>query len=182
MQTLPHSRLTLKPRRRALIQGAAVAALSLGWAPPAAPAARQTPMPGARSLSELLDRAAARREPVVVLFSRTDCPWCEALRRDQMVHLARDARTRAIQVVEFDVADNRPFTAVGSGGPDFAAAKSGADLAVRLRIGVTPTVVFLGPTKELAERLIGYPSRDFYGAYLDERIASARAAIGSTRL
>jgi hypothetical protein len=42
---------------------------------------------------------------------------------------------------------------------------------------VSPTVVFLGPRGELAERLVGYPSADFYNAYLDDRIARARAAI-----
>ncbi|MEY3707473.1 MAG: hypothetical protein RL585_2030, partial [Pseudomonadota bacterium] len=42
---------------------------------------------------------------------------------------------------------------------------------------MVPTVLFLGPQGEIAERLIGYGSRDFYGAYLNERIASARKKL-----
>jgi hypothetical protein len=40
-----------------------------------------------------------------------------------------------------------------------------------------PTVAFLGPDGELAERLLGYQSADFYGAYLDDRIAEAAAKL-----
>ena len=47
--------------------------------------------------------------------------------------------------------------------------------AVRL----APTVLFLGPEGEVAERLIGYGSPDFFGAYLDQRLAQARAALKS---
>ena len=103
------------------------------------------------------------------------------MRRDQLSHLAREAPARGVRVVEFDVGDTRKFSPGPSreGGP--GAAASGADLADRLGVRVTPTVVFLGPRGELADRLIGYSSRDFYGAYLDERIELARTALRAGR-
>jgi hypothetical protein len=41
---------------------------------------------------------------------------------------------------------------------------------------LTPTVLFLG-RQELAERLVGVAVPDFDGAYLDERLATARQAL-----
>jgi len=39
-------------------------------------------------------------------------------------------------------------------------------------------VLFLGPNgQEIAERLVGLGSNDFYGAHLDERLATARKAL-----
>lgn len=164
-------------------------------APPAAQNAHA--LPRARSLTALLERCAQDRSPIVAMFSRAGCPYCAAIRRDQLAHLVRDAAARGVQVVEFDIADERAFVAgaspSGSTGlrsesgasdpsrPDRAdvlrAAASPAALARALRIRLAPTVVFLGPDGELAKRLIGYSSPDFYGAYLDERIEQARAAL-----
>ncbi|MCX7273860.1 MAG: thioredoxin fold domain-containing protein [Burkholderiales bacterium] len=156
----------------------------------------------------MLARTASRAEPVVALFTRPGCPWCEALRREQIGPLAREAGARGLQVVEFDVTDGRAFeppasgtTASASGAPGsgasasasasgasasgasgaWATARSPADLAARLKVGVTPTVIFLGGTGEIADRLVGYPSRDFYAAYLEERIERASATLRDGR-
>ena len=167
-------------RRRAVLAGLALAACPMVSASPSVSPRRETEpatLPGTSSLTLLIGQAAARGEPVVVMFSRVDCVWCAALRRDQLSHLAREAPARGVRVVEFDVGDTRKFSPGPSreGGP--GAAASGADLADRLGVRVTPTVVFLRPRGELADRLVGYSSRDFYGAYLDERIERARAAL-----
>ena len=184
--------MTIKPppalpdgrARRALLAWLAVSVGARAWASPASPPRRETgsaALPGTRSLSLLLAQAATRGEPVVVMFSRVDCVWCEALRRDQISHLAKAAPARGVRVVEFDLGDAREFAPgpTKDGGP--GAASSGADLARRLGVRLAPTVVFLGPRGELAERLVGYPSRDFYGAYLDERIEQARTALRTGR-
>lgn len=132
-----------------------------------------------QSLAALAARARAEGRPVVALFSREGCGWCEAIRREQLGHLAREAQARGVLVVEFDLADARPFRpAAGPGRAEgWAAEESPAALARRLGIRVAPTVAFLGAGGELAERLVGYGSPDFYGAYLDERIARARGAM-----
>lgn len=161
----------------------------LAWAMPLSPSGRASAgepprrepnpaaLPGTRSLALLIEQAGARGEPVVVMFSRVGCVWCEALRRDQFSHLAKAAPARGVRVVEIDVNDTLRFAPGPSMERGPGAALSGADLANRLGVKLTPTVVFLGPRGELADRLVGYPSRDFYGAYLDERIEQARAAL-----
>ena len=148
--------------------------------------------PRPRSLAPLLARTLSHHEPLVALFTRPDCPWCEALRREQLGHLAREAGARGVQVAEFEVTDTRGFEPAAPGSPGGAEAgrdapaawpkaRSPADLAARLRVVITPTVVFLGRSGELADRLVGYPSRDFYAAYLDERIDRARSALKADR-
>ena len=166
--------------RRAVLTWLALSAGPGAWAGTDAPRRRETTaaaLPGTRSLSLLIGQAAARGEPVVVMFSRADCVWCEALRRDQLSHLAKAAPARGVKVVEFDIGDTRSFSPGPSKDAGPGAAGSGADLAGRLGVRLAPTVVFLGPRGELADRLVGYASRDFYGAYLDERIEQARAAL-----
>ena len=135
-------------------------------------AAAHDSLPTPRSLADALASAQREGRPLVALFSRRGCPFCEALRREQLAHLARDAAARGVLVVEFDIADERAFAEAAA-----PAGRSPAALARALRIRVAPTVAFLGPQGELAQRLVGYSSPDFYAAYLDERIEQARAAI-----
>jgi thioredoxin-related protein len=52
------------------------------------------------------------------------------------------------------------------------------ELIRRWGVKVAPTVLFFGRGgMEVAERLVGGYIPDFYGAYLDERLQAARAAI-----
>ena len=127
---------------------------------------------------EALLRDSARDHVVVVaLFSLPGCPFCEAIRRDQLRPLAREQASRQLRVVEYDLTDRTPF---GPSGTIPAAPQSPAALAAALDIRLAPTVVFLAPDgSELAERLIGYPSPDFYGAYLEQRLEQAHARLGA---
>jgi hypothetical protein len=53
-----------------------------------------------------------------------------------------------------------------------------AELIDRWRIKVAPTVLFFGADgKELAERLEGLGSGDFYEHFLQQRLVQARAAL-----
>lgn len=133
------------------------------------------PRPG--SWSALLAESRASGRPVVALFSTRGCAWCDLLRRDHLRHLARDAKAAGVIVVEFDMFDRRPFGGAAAAGSAYLESGSPAELARTLGIRVAPTVVFLGPEGEIAERLIGYQSADFYGAYLSDRIADASAAL-----
>jgi thioredoxin-related protein len=61
---------------------------------------------------------------------------------------------------------------VGSEVTGFDGKSIGADeLARGYQVFVTPTVVVVGPDgRQLADKLVGYGSRDFYGSYLDSAI------------
>ncbi|MCL4744617.1 MAG: thioredoxin fold domain-containing protein [Burkholderiaceae bacterium] len=193
-------------RRLVIRSPLAWAAATLSGLGPAAAARAAGAQAGARhlprpeSLAALLVRAERERRPIVALFSQAGCPFCEAIRREQLLHLASEHDSRGVIVVEFDIADARAFAASARGNdpragapaagassaaiasrspqpPNWREADSPEGLARALQIRVTPTVAFLGPRGELAQRLVGYASRDFYGAYLDERIESSRTAI-----
>ncbi len=165
-------------RRRLLL---AAAAVPLAGASPAVSAGKQAALDRPRSLASLLAAAERDGRPVVALFSLAGCGFCDAVRRDQLAHLARDAAERGVRVVEFDIGDHRPFDAAPAGATPLAGAASPARLASALGVRVAPTVAFLSARGELAPPLVGYASPDFYGAYLDDRIDQARAALRGGR-
>lgn len=117
-----------------------------------------------------LGLAAERREPLLLFFSLAGCPWCEALRDQQLRHVHAGRERLGLRLVELRMDDDRPI-------PGLAPARSPAHIADALDVRISPTLLFLDGEREVAERLVGYPGPDFYGAYLDERIATARAGI-----
>lgn len=51
-------------------------------------------------------------------------------------------------------------------------------LSERYGVTVTPTLVFIGPDgREVAERILGFRSADFFWYYLDQRINSSRVEL-----
>jgi len=110
---------------------------------------------------------------VVALFSLPGCPYCEVVRRNYLRHL--EGAMPGVRVAEYGIDDEREFKRHATAD----APKNPAALAKSLAIRVAPTVAFFGDdNRELAERLVGYNSPDFYGAYLDARIGSALARAG----
>lgn len=178
------------PSRRAALRFAAglaaLCALSLAARPAVAQVRHGSAIERPRSLRELLERSRRNAHPVVALFSTRGCGWCDAIRREQLAALAREQASHGVLVVEFDLLDDREFDDVPvSGGANdrqpFARSRSPAALSRALGVRIAPTLVFLGVDGELAERLVGYTTPDFYSAYLDERIAKARASLASAR-
>jgi len=189
-------------RRRAAVS-LALGALALADPGRVARAAASSQLPRPHTILALLEQSAIDGRPIVALFSIPGCPWCEAIRREQLHGLAREQDTRGIRVVEFDMNDERPFDAASEPNPGAARtaavaastpsrdiathgqsireAQSAAGLARALAVRIAPTVVFLGPRGELAERLVGYGSPDFFSAYLEDRIERSRAALASIR-
>jgi hypothetical protein len=51
-------------------------------------------------------------------------------------------------------------------------------LVKQWRVSIAPTLIFLGPQgQELVDRMEGGYLPDFYGSYLEERIAKARIIL-----
>lgn len=143
------------------------AALYRGVAPALAQQEPDGALPRPASWQALLNQIAATSRPAVVLFSIEGCGFCKQVRRDHLRYLAREPDSSRVMIAELDISDHQPF----------AEGSSPAELAASLGIRVAPTVAFFGPAGEVAERLIGYQSADFYGAYLEDRIKAASAAI-----
>ena len=159
------------------IRAALLSLALLSAAPIAADAAGRNGLERPASHEAVLREAARERTVVVALFSLPGCPFCEAIRRDQLRHLAREQATQRVRVVEYDLTDRRPFSGPAARTP---APDSPAALAASLDVRLAPTVAFIGPDgREIAERLVGYSSPDFYGAYLEQRIAQAHERLGA---
>ena len=82
---------------------------------------------------------------------------------------------QALPVVQVDM---RSAAAV----QDFKGAVRTHDRLVRAwNVTAAPTVLFFGRGgAEVAPRLVGGGAADFYGAYLDQRLEQARAALKAT--
>lgn len=148
------------------------AALAGGLVLPRLAFATDTALPIPESLPAVAKVAAARKEPLVLLVSLPGCPYCEVVRRNYLLPAQREAGLHAWQL---NITD-RTTPLIGFDGKATTAA---AQIAA-WKAGFTPTVLFLGSQgQEIAERLVGLASVDFYGAYLDERLASARKALSA---
>ena len=115
--------------------------------------------------------ATARGLPLVVLYSRDDCSWCEKVRREHLGPLSRDPAAPAV-IRELHM-DHTTTLA------DFAGHRiTGADFAKQMQARFAPTVMFHGPDgAQLAESIVGFRLADFYGAYLERAIEEARTRL-----
>ncbi len=119
--------------------------------------------------------AAAQGKVLVVLFGTASCPWCAKVRRNYLAPLTRNPAA-AIVIVEIDPEVTLPLN-------DFAGrATDHRSFARSERVRLVPTLVIYGPNGEqLAQPLVGMSSDDFYGAYLEERLAEAAKRITKDR-
>ncbi|MES2976753.1 MAG: thioredoxin fold domain-containing protein [Pseudomonadota bacterium] len=125
------------------------------------------PVPGSLLTAGLA--AAAVREPLVLLVSLPGCPYCELVRRNYLLPM----RAEGLHAWQLDVTDRRLPVQDFTGQPS-----TGAALAARWRASFTPTVLFFDARgTELADRLTGIASPDFYGSYLDDAISRARQTL-----
>ena len=77
-----------------------------------------------------------------------------------------------VAIVQVDMRNNQPVL-------DFAGKLTTHDQLTRQwKVSITPTLLFFGPGgKEVAERMEGAYLPDFYGAYLEDRMAQGRKAL-----
>ncbi|WP_232834702.1 thioredoxin fold domain-containing protein [Rhodoferax ferrireducens] len=150
--------------RRLLLAGAAVSA----WrSSQAAPVTLPTPV----SLPDELAQALKKGSPLLVLVSLEGCPFCRVAREN---YLGPMREQQGLDVVQVDMRSSR--TIKGFKGETLT-----QDELIRAwRIKVAPSVLFFGRGGvEVVERLVGGYIPDFYGAYLDDRLRLARAALRS---
>ena len=156
-------------RRRAFSQ-----ALLAGACLPATVLAKDSALPVPASLPAVAEAATRLGEPLVLLVTLPGCPYCELVRRSYLMPARRDA---GLQAWQLDVG-NRETPLLGFDGQATTAA-----LQARVwKASFTPTVLFLGPQGQtLAERLVGVTVPDFYGAYLEDRLTTARKVLSGLR-
>lgn len=149
-------------------------ALIAGAMLPAVTLAKDTALPVPASLPAAADAATRLGEPLVLLITLPSCPFCELVRRSYLLPARQDA---GLQAWQLDVTDRTTALLGFDGRPTTAALQTTA-----WKARFTPTVLFLGARgQELAERLVGIAVPDFYGTYLEDRLATARKALTGPR-
>ena len=145
---------------RAFLLVALMTAIGTAWA--------ETPLPPVKNLQQSVQLAAAKDQPLIVMFSLPSCPFCEKLRRTEYQFLARDGYL----VQQIEITDRAPV--IGFDGKP----TSGVQLAKQYGIKLAPTVLFFGPGgKEIGERITGAPTADFYGAFVNQALKDSAKAL-----
>ena len=132
--------------------------------------AQEAVLPPSKSLAQELAAALGAGKPLVVMVSLHGCPFCKAVRQSYLAPMHRD---EGLAVVQVDM-QSRQATR------DFKGMATTHDALIRgWGIKLAPTLLFFGRGgNEVAERLAGASVPDFYGAYLDERLAAAKQRLG----
>lgn len=136
---------------------------------PAALAA-ETPLPAATNLSQDAVASARQGMPLIVLVSLTGCQFCEKIRRQHLAPLlASGVRVQQVYL-DSDIA------LTDFGGKTSTQRRFAQALAVK----AAPTVFFFDAQgAQLAEPIVGTLIDDFYSAYLDQAIATAKKTLAS---
>lgn len=118
-------------------------------------------------------QAQAQGLVLILMLSRTDCPYCELLKREIIGPMIASGDYQDKVMIRELLLDS------GSELIDFAGARTRAEaFARRYDETLTPTLLLLSPTgTELAAPRRGVSTLEFYAYYLDKAIDKARAAL-----
>lgn len=134
-------------------------------------AAAIQPVPTAANLAADGKAAHAARQPIVVLFSRTPCGWCDKARREHVNAMATQAAANPGGAVfrQINLDTDAPLV-------DFSDRKtSHRDFARRHNVKLAPTLMFFADDgRELAPPIVGYRLPEFYGTLIEDAIEDSR--------
>ncbi|WP_174995955.1 thioredoxin [Pandoraea iniqua] len=126
-------------------------------------------LPAATDFAAHARRAVALDAPLIVLVSLRDCVYCGPIRQRELAPLVRSGKYEVREIGMDSAAPVRDFDGTTTTGIAWARAHG---------VKVSPTVLFLDTNgRAIADPLIGAGLPDFYGAYLDDAIANARARL-----
>jgi thioredoxin-related protein len=122
-----------------------------------------------------LEGANARTKniPILVMFSRHDCPFCTQVLREFLIPMRHNAEYESKVIMrQIDIGSSAPLRAFS--GKSTTHARFARENGIKL----TPTIkLFDAEGRELAEPLIGLTTPDYYGGFLDQRIDQALAKV-----
>ena len=145
-----------------------VVAAILAWG--AAPLVSAQPadrLPIAKSFEADSKLAAAKKIPILVLYTSPGCPFCERAKSDYLVPMLKDpAYKNKVIMREVDITSQSPLTL-------FNGSKStGAEFAAQHKVAVVPTIkVINAQNSEVADPIIGLLIPDYYFGYIDSAIS-----------
>jgi thioredoxin-related protein len=148
--------------------------LILAWWTCAAAAIQ--PVPTASNLAADGKIAQSGKQPVVILFSRTPCDWCDKARREHLNAMATQASETSGGAVyrQIELDTDAPLV-------DFSGRRtSHRAFASQHKVTMTPTLMFFaGDGQELAAPIVGYRLPEFYGTLIEDAIEDSRNRLRS---
>ena len=132
-----------------------------------------TDLPPARDLRSEAETAAQAGAPLILIYSRKDCKFCETVKRDYLKPLSADPRyAKRVVIRQIDQDSERPLV-------DFRGENTThARFAAAERVKLVPVVAFYGPQgRRLADPIVGARLPDFYATYLEESVARAEQTL-----
>lgn len=148
-----------------------IGALILACLPSAAGAAAE--LQAAARLDAEARAAAADGGPLIVLYSRADCSFCQTIKRNHLAPLAADPRF-AGRVLVREIGQDRDTTLTDFKGRTTTHAAFAAAENIRL----VPVVAFYGPGgRILHEPIVGARLPDFYQSYLETAVEQSRRQL-----
>ncbi len=155
------------PARRRFLGNALLAAILACGLQCAGAADAAFTVRAARDLAADGARRQAPAEPVVVLFSRAGCSWCERLKQQHLRHFPAAVPLREVR---FD--SDAPLT-------DFAGrATTHRRFAAAQQFRLAPTLAFYGPDgRQLAEPIVGVRGADYMDYFIDAALAESRQRL-----
>ncbi len=146
--------------------------LILAWL--AAPSLAATDLPAAVDLRAEAAQAAKLGGPLIVIYSRQDCKYCAAVKRDYLKPLAANPRYRdrtLIRQINQD-GETQALTDFTGG------ASTHARVATAEKVKRVPVVAFYGPDgRQLANPIVGARLPDFYQSYLEDAVEQSVRAL-----
>jgi thioredoxin-related protein len=131
----------------------------------------------ARNLQADTKRAATAGIPLIVLVSLADCTHCEMVRRSYLLPLQRQAPNAPALIRQVELNGNNSL--IGFNGEKL----THAEFSRGHKATVAPVVLFFGADGErIAEPLLGAMIADFYGAYFDAALATAKARMSARKV
>jgi len=142
-----------------------------------APASHGTVLVVPDDLQREAAQAQAAGEPLVLMFSLPDCPYCKVVRNHYLLPMLREADAAHLPVIrELQITSGKSL-------PGFDGVRTTqAAVAKHYGVRVAPTLVFVDATGQpLTDPIIGGDGHGFYSAYLDRAFAEARKNLKARR-
>ncbi len=137
-------------------------------------AQQHPPLEFADDLTVVAKLAASRQAPIMLVFTRPDCPFCLRAKKEHLEPLRVSQNYGAkIIIREIEAANSRIALRDFDGN-----LTTHADFARKYEIKSVPTVIVVDARgKPLAESIVGLTSPDFYNLYLEQAIDAGRMQV-----
>ena len=145
-----------------------VVAAILAWGgAPLASAQPADSLPFAKSLEADSKLAAAKKIPILVIYTSPGCPFCARAKSEYLVPMLKDpAYKNKVIIREVDITSQTPLTLYNG------TTSTGAAFAAQHKVAVVPTIkVINAQDAEVATPIVGLLIPDYYFGYIDSAIS-----------